>query len=398
MSQCSQNRNDNILISTSIVNPSFNTKKGSIEAIYEDARPQDIVDDACLYEVNVALARIPRSVIPIKLIDPDLQVTVNPTLADFNNMREAFRINYLGVEYTQNLVWIPQINLDYSPPSRLPISGGDITFADTRDKSYYTRYPSYYSLYNVEGLALIINNCFEALNNQIPTLIRPANYPCVTWNDNVQGFLIHLPPEYVYDSTAPTPNDIEIEYNLRMSVIFSKTILVDYGRLRTNDENKTWTRINNDIHNRPSLTDYDVSSFQAPFNNNIYTLNRNKSSGFNFQNFGGWNRIEIRSNIKLVKSHYVQTQNPTNGTIISVNSTQDDILARYYFNYTADLEQTLIIQDNYPIWQSVANSGALNNISYSINLVDNYGNRVPLRVLSGSQINVDLQLRKLDLE
>lgn len=395
MSQCSQNRNDNILISTSIVNPSFSPLKGSIQAIYEDARPQDIVDDACLYEVNVAEARIPRSLLPIKLIDPLLVETINPTLADFNVMREAIRINYLGVEYTQNLTWIPQINLDYSPKANLPNAGGDITLEDTLDKSFYIRYSSYYSLYNVDGMALIITNAFEALNNQIPSLIRPANYPCATWNDSVQGFLIHLPPEYVFDSTAPTPNDIEIEYNLRFSVILAKSLLVEYGRLRIPDENKSWTRINNDIHNRPSLTSYDVSSFQAPFNNNIYTLNRNKSSGFNFQNFGGWNRIEVRSNIKLVKSHYVQTQNPTDGTIIGINSTQDDILARYYFNYDADLEQTLIIQNNYPIWQSVANSGALNNISYSINLVDNYGNRVPLRVLSGSQINIELQLRKL---
>ncbi len=48
MSQCSQSRNDNILIDTSIVNPSFDTKKGSIEALDEDTRPKDIVDDACL--------------------------------------------------------------------------------------------------------------------------------------------------------------------------------------------------------------------------------------------------------------------------------------------------------------------------------------------------------------
>lgn len=393
---CIQSRNDNVYINTSIVNPSFDPRKGSIEAEYKDARPQNIVDDACQYEINIAEFRLPKSNIPLKLIDPLLSVSA-PT--DFDTMPEEIKIDFKGVEYKQNLIWVPQINLNFFP-DRIPYGSGanrEITQSDVNDKSFYARFQSYYSLYNMEGYARILNTAMETLHLQIPLADRPQSYPVFTWRDDTQSFLLHCPSEYIYDSTTFPPPLIapaKIWFNVRLMAIFGKTFDVFFGRLRTTDPTKNYSLLNTDIHNRPNIKYYDVSKFIAPFDKNEYTFNNRKRVGQNLQSFGGWNRVEIRSNIQLVKSHFVQTQNPATGDIIGIDSTQDNLLAEFYFVYGSDLEDTEILTYAYPRWQSVANSGALNNISYSINLVDNYGNRVPLRITFGTQVNLKLQLRK----
>tara|TARA_R110000772_G_scaffold66368_1_gene147945 strand:+ start:1390 stop:2586 length:1197 start_codon:yes stop_codon:yes gene_type:complete len=393
--ECIQSRNDNVYINTAIVNPSFDPRKGSIEAFYQDARPQNIVDDACQYEINISEFRLPKSNFALKLIDPVLQLS-NPTY--FDTMPEEIKIEFKGVEYKANLIWIPQINLDVFV-DRIPYGSGpnrEITAEDIKDKSFYARFESYYSLYNMEGYARILNNAMENIYLQIPLVDKPASYPVFTWRDDKQAFLLHLPIEYIYDSSLPPLiPPAKIYFNVRLMAIFGKTFEVFYGRLRTTNQINNYSLLNTDIHNRPNIKYYDVSNFTAPFTNNVYTFNNNKRCGPNLQSFGGWNRIEIRSNIQLVKAHYVQIQNPTTGNIIGIDSTQDNLLAEFYFVYNDDLEDTEILSYSFPRWQSVANSGALNNISYSINLVDNYGNRIPLRVTFGTQINLKLQLRKV---
>lgn len=388
--ECVEARNDNIYIRTSIINPSF--KLGFKRAEYKDARSQNIVDDACKYELNIPICKIPRANIPIKYIDPSL--TEGDT--NYNNMAEGIRIKYLGIQYERNLQWRPELNLDYFTGGIQPT--GTITAEEENNRSFYANYPSYYALFTFQHFTTLINETFEFLINQIPVLDRPASYPVVSWNETAQGFRLHLPPEFVYNSLTPPPdlNNIpQIQFNNRLSLIFGKSIYVEYGRLSGTNNDFKWSTVQNNIRYQPSMTDYDVSSFIAPFDRNIYTINRNVSCIENFQTFGGWNRIEIRSNIALTKSNFVQLQNQTTGEVDSLESTQDNILAVFYFDYNLNFNDNATLEYKYPQWQSVANSGALNNISYGVYLCDNLGNKFIVRVVFGKQLNLDLQLRKV---
>jgi len=390
--ECIESRKDNLYIRTSITNSSF--ELGNIPAIYTDQRLENIVDDACKYEVNVPLVRIPEGSIPIKLIDPLLIDGTN----DYNKMPEAIRINFKGVQYPAvNLEWETQIDIDKFIKSRdYPDFNTTINSNDSNDKSFYRRYPNYYSLYNVEGYAKIINKAFKTANELIPLADRPNSPPCVVWQDSFSGFTLHLPIEYIYDSDTPPLFAVPvIEFNNRMMAIFKKSLLVDYGKLTGADENKKWSVVNNNIKGYVSVKDYDVSNFTAPYNQAIYTFNRNKTCGYTFQAFGGWNRIEIVSNLPLVKPNYIQQQNPQTGEIENKQSSESFILAQFFFDYTQSFETTGELKNPYPHWQSIATSGALNSISYQVYLVDNYGNRSPYKLSFGEQFNLDLQLRKV---
>jgi hypothetical protein len=385
--ECVEARNDNIYIRTSIINPSF--QEGFRRAEYKDARSQNIVDDACKYELNIPICKIPRAGLPIKYIDPLLEEGSN----NYNNLPEAIRITFNGVLYIANLQWRPELNLDYFTESLQPT--GTITAEEANNRSFYANYPSYYALFTFEHFSTIINETFETINNLIPVLDRPASHPVVSWNGDKQCFRLHLPPEYVYNSLAPPANIPEIQFNNRLTLIFGKSIYVEYGRLSGPDPNTRWSTLQNNIRYQPSITSYDVSNFVPPFNQNIYTVNRDIPCIEGFQTFGGWNRIEIRSNIALTKSNYVQLQDQTTGEVDSLESTQDNLLAVFYIDYKDGFNDNATLEFKYPQWQSVANSGALNNISYGVYVCDNLGNKFIIRVVFGKQLNLDLQLRKV---
>lgn len=390
--ECIESRKDNLYIRTSITNPSFTL--GTIPAIYSDQRLENIIDDACKYEVNVPLVRIPEGSIPIKLVDPELVVgTFN-----YNNMPEAIRINFKGVQYPEvNLQWETQLNLEkFNIGSDYPNINNVITTEDSNNKSFYRKYANYYSLYNIEGFAKIINEAFKKANELIPVVDRPACPPCVVWQDKFSGFTLHLPVEYIYNSDIPPLTGIPIiEFNNRMMNVFKKSLLVDYGRFKGNDNSLKWNTINNNVKGRPSIKDYDVTNFVPPYNQAVYTFNRNKTCGYTFQAFGGWSRIEVVSNLPLVKPNYIQQQNPKTGNIENKQSSESFILAQFFFDYTSSFETTGELKNPYPHWQSIATSGALNSISYQVYLVDNYGNRTPYKLAFGEQFNLDLQLRKV---
>ena len=64
--------------------------------------------------------------------------------------------------------------------------------------------------------------------------------------------------------------------------VFKKSLLVEYGRFTGNDSSFKWNRLNNDIKGRPSIKDYDVSNFVPPYNQAVYTFNRNKTCRYTF--------------------------------------------------------------------------------------------------------------------
>jgi len=388
--ECLSAQNDNIYIKTSIINNSF--EDGAIPAVYKDERNSNIVDDACSYEVNVLRVVIPRGNMPIKIIDPLLFVG----LKLWNVMPEQIKITVDTNVSIQNLIWISELKKEYFDDSFLPSGNVLVTPEIFNDKSSFIKYDNYYALYSIRHFCKIINKAFLDAHNDIKAFLDTSDNkdvpPIVSCSNNIMR--LHLPQSYI---SGNTPSKIPvIEFNNRLQLLFGKTLPFKYGRLRGDNDNVKWNEIDATPVNNEWTTNYDVSNFITPFDECIYTYNiGGKSQLPQFQTFGGYNRIEIYSNIPLVKKEYTQKQDTRTGSILSVNSSQENLLYVIYLNYNNNLDDDIRVENNYPNWKSISNSGALNEISYSIFLVDNLGNKTPYFLQFGNQINLDLQLRKV---
>jgi len=389
--ECLSAQNDNIYIKTSIINNSF--EDGAIEAVYRDARSSNIVDDACAYELNVLRVVIPRGNFPIKIIDPLLTVGTNI----WNVMPEALRITVDTTTAPQNLIWVSELKEEYFDSSFIPNGNITITQSDVDNKSIYNDYGDYFSLYQLRHFCKILNKAFLDAHNVIKSLLDTSSNkdvpPIVSCSDD-NVIRLHLPQSYI---SGNTPAKIPIiEFNNRLQLLFGKTLPFKYGRLRGDDSNVKWNEIYTSPFNNEWTTNYDVSNFMSPFDECIYTYNiAGKSQLPQFQTFGGYNRIEIYSNIPLVKKEYTQKQDTKTGSIVSINSSQENLLYVIYLNYNRNLDEHIRFESNYPNWRSISNSGALNEISYSLFLVDNLGAKAPIYLQFGNQINIELQLRKV---
>ena len=157
--ECLEAQNDNIYIRTSIINNSF--EDGAIPAVYNDSRSSNIVDDACSYELNVSRIIIPRANLPIKIIDPQLEL--NTTL--WNLMPEALKIIVDTKTVEKNLEWVSELKEEYFDTSFIP--NGNITQSIIDNKSYFTRYGDYYSLFTLKHFCQILNTAFLTAHNVI---------------------------------------------------------------------------------------------------------------------------------------------------------------------------------------------------------------------------------------
>jgi len=388
--ECLSAQNDNIYIKTSIINNSF--EDGAIPAEYKDERGSNIIDDACSYEVNILRVVIPRGNIPIKTIDPLLTVGTNI----WNVMPEALRITVDTKTEEQNLIWVSELKEEYFDSTFIPNGNVNITQQIVDDKSSFIKYEEYFSLYSLRHFCKIINKAFldahNAIKGDLDTSENKDVSPIVSCDNNIMR--LHLPESYI---TSNTPSKIPvIEFNNRLQLLFGKTLPFKYGRLRGNNPNVKWNEINTSPANNEWTTNYDTTSFIAPYFQCIYTYNiGGKSQLSQFKTFGGFNRIEIYSNIPLVKKEYTQKQDTKTGSILSINSSQENLLFIIYLNYNRSLDEDIRVESNFPNWKSISNSGALNEISYRMFLVDNLGNKSPLFLQFGNQINLDLQLRKV---
>lgn len=403
--ECFEGQNDNLYIKTSIVNNSF--IDGSIKAEYNDERKENVVDDACKYELCVYRLRAPRGNTPIKIIDPLLTPPIPNSPVPiyskiWNIMPEAVRITVDGDTEEENLVWTSELIESYFPQSSIPHNNIDITQSVYDNKSSFIQYYDYFSLYTLTHFCKILNNTFAILHNLIKSKLDPLTAdvslinipPMVSCDNNKFIIRLHLPRTYLFGNTeSKIPI---IDFNNRLQLLFGTSLPFKYGRLTGNDENKKWNEIDTSITNNEWITNYDVSDFYAPFDENIFTYNIGGISVRpQFQTFGGFNRMEVYSNIPLVKKEYTQTQNPSSGNIDNDYSNRENLLFVVYLNYNNPIYEDLRYQSPYPYWKSVSNSGALNRISYSVFLVDNLGNRTPYYLQFGNQFNLDIQLRKV---
>jgi hypothetical protein len=393
---CVNAQNDNVYLKTSIVNNSVTV--GAIPAQYRDNRIQDILSDSCSYEICMNQLVIPRGILPIKIIDPLLTLGS----IDWINMPEAIRIivsdgsnDYTA---TRNLRWETEIDIELYPDSKNP-NGTPITQEIIDDISYFTRYTQYYSLYTIEHFVSILNKTFKLLDDDInanTTVPITTSSPIIcSYNANSNSIGIHLSEEYMYSSIVPPPVFVNIQMNNRLALLFNQAIPFKYGRLRTTNPDERWNTINNDKFGQEWITKYDVSDFVAPYDNCIYTFGVGNSILHNFHTFGGFNRIEVRTNLPLNKKVYTQRQNTTTGEIKELESEEVNIFFTLSLNYNRNLQEDIRIQTNYPFWNSIIKYGGLREISYDIITVDNLGNVRPLFLQFGNQINMDLYLRKV---
>jgi hypothetical protein len=393
ITECQEARNDNIYIDTIQTNPSLDAYEPRYQqsGTYVDARGENIVDDACKYELNVVKALIPSVSIPISYILPRL--TSGDTSADrFDKTIFEFKIEYKGVEYKQPVIWQTSVDTTlYKTPYKIYQT---VPAEIVDDRTFHNKFASYYSLFNVDQLTNGFNRALKTLNDSLPTPL--SNYPCFTFNSSVGAWLLHCPPEYILDSTNPTVNDIKIYTNKQLTLLFGRAFKYIYGIYSSQTESETFSQINTDIYLRADLKDFDVSQFQAPYNNNVYTFNRNVPNLLNLRKWGGINRIEIYSNIPLVKGRYNKPQDRKTGDFETNESTQDSLLDILYLDSSKlDYQPGNFEARGYPLWQSISNSGALNKISYTMYTVDIYGNRRLIRVPTGSSMTLILQLRKV---
>jgi hypothetical protein len=393
ISECQEARNDNIYIDTIQTNPSTDTFEPNYfsSGTYVDARAENVVDDACKYEVNVVKVLIPGSYLPICWILPKLTAG-DSSPERFNKTLFEISIEYKGVRYTEPVLWQTSIDTNlYKDPNKIYTT---VPPEIVGKKTFHRQFDDYYALYNVDSLTNGFNRTMKKLNDSLPTPL--PNYPCFTFNSSVGAWLFHCPEEYMIDSSNPTVNDIYIYHNKFLTQLFGRSFKYTYGVFSSTNAQLTDSKFNNDKYLRADLTDYDVSSFQAPFNNNIYTFNRNVPNLQNLRKWGGINRIEIYSNIPLVKGRYNKSQDSLSGEFKTNESTQDSLLDILYLDdRKLDYAPSNFEPRGYPLWQSISNSGALNKISYTAYAVDIYGNRKTIRVPTGSSMTLTLQLRKV---
>jgi len=389
--ECLDAQNDNVYIHTRINNMDESAR--GVPAVYNDSRQSDIVDDACRYDINVAKFLMPRHLFPIKHIDP-IYLASNPTVWDY--MPEAIRIQVGQNVEEQNLIWEAEVYLPYRQPYEIP--SGDASILLT-DKSYaITKYPNYYSLYSFRHFTKIMNKTFLLIHNNIKQHLDTTENkdipPFMSCDDN-DIIRLHLPEAYI--SANNTNNIPVISFNQRLQFLFNGALPFLYGRLGTYPPPEIhWNILDTSPQYAEWLTDYDTSKFVAPFTNIPYTYNRNERIQYNFKSHGGFDRIQIYSNIPLVKKEYTQKQDIKSGSVLNNESTQENILQDIYINYNQNLKEELRYDSGgYPLWKSIANTGALNRISYSVYVVDNYGNRFPVLIPYGCQITLILQLRRV---
>ena len=393
---CVNAQNDNVYLKTSIVNNS--DTNGAIPAKYSDNRIQDIISDSCAYEICMNQLIIPRGILPVKIIDPAL------TLGSSNwvSMPEEIRliVSDGSNEYvaTRNISWEPEINTELYPDSKNP-NGTPVTQDILNDKSYFTRYTQYYSLYTIEHFVKLMNKTLklldDSINSNLTVPITTSSPIICSYDASDNSIAVHLPEEYMYSSIVASPIFVNVQFNNRLALLFNQAVPFEYGRLRTTNPDERWNTIDNDKFGQGWITNYDVSAFVPPYNNCIYTFGAGHSILHNFHTFGGFNRIEIRTNLPLNKKVYTQRQDTTTGKIKELESEEVNILYTLYLNYNRNLQEDIRVQTNYPFWNSIIKYGGLREISYDIVTVDNLGNTRALFLQFGNQINMDLYLRKV---
>tara|TARA_R110001632_G_scaffold232721_1_gene374351 strand:- start:1079 stop:2263 length:1185 start_codon:yes stop_codon:yes gene_type:complete len=391
ITECQEARNDNIYIDTIQTNAkldSFEPTYG-VTGSYVDSRGENIVDDACKYELNVVKVLLPSNALPLSWMVPRL--TAGDTSADrFNKLIFDFSLEYKGVRYTQPVLWETQVSNLYTNPANVYPA---VLPEQVDDRTFHKSFANYYALTNVGSLTTGFNKALRLLTQQLPVV---KEYPCFTYDGNVGGWRLHCPPDFVYSSSNPTVEDIKLFTGKQLSIFFGRGFRYIYGFYSNTNPNFTSSQLNLDTDNKPDLKTFDVSDFTAPFDANVYTFYENYKQINSLRKWGGIHRIEIYSNIQLVKGRYNKGQDSKTGEFVTNESTQDSLLDVLYSDTDKLIEDSIsFIGRGYPLWQSISNSGSLNKLSYTLYAVDTYGNRVKLRVPSGDSLSILLQLRKV---
>jgi hypothetical protein len=160
-----------------------------------DARSENVVDDACKYEVNVVKVLIPGSYLPLCWMVPNL--TAGDSSPDrFNKLLFEIAIEYKGVRYTEPVIWQTSVDttLYKNPNTRYATVPAEIV----DDRSFHRFYDDYYALYNQDALTNGFNVAMKKLNDSLP--VPFSNWPCFTFNSSVGAWLFHCPEEYIIDS------------------------------------------------------------------------------------------------------------------------------------------------------------------------------------------------------
>ena len=392
ITECQEARNDNIYIDTIQTNAKLDYYEPTygVTGSYVDSRGENIVDDACKYELNVVKVLLPSNALPLSWMVPRLES--GDTSPDrFNKLIFAFGLEYKGVRYQQPIIWETQVNSSYTNPADIFPA---VLPEQVDDRSFHKNFANYYALNNVGSLTTGFNKALKLLNDQLPV---SKEYPCFTYDGSVGGWRLHCPPDYVYSEENPTVEDIKLFTNKQLTIFFGRGFRYSYSFYSSQNPLLTESQLNLNIDYKPELKTYDVSSFVAPFNNNVYTFYEKYTQLPSLRKWGGIHRIEIYSNIQLVKGRYNKGQDSKTGEFVTNESTQDSLLDVLYANSYELIEESISIYSNrgYPLWQSISNSGALNKLSYTLYAVDTFGNRVKLRVPSGDSLSVLIQLRKV---
>ena len=391
ITECQEARSDNIYIDTVQTNISLDPYEPFYQnsGTYIDARGENIVDDACKYELNIVKTLIPSSAIPICWMVPKL--TVGDTTPErYDKLIFEFKMEYKGVEYIQPVLWQTSINTDLytTPQSRYPA----VLLSQVDDRTFHNQFSSYYGLNNIDQLTYGFNEALKLLNAQLPAPF--ADYPCFTYSNG--AWTLHAPIEYVYDSNAPTVNDVGLYTNKQLTLLLGKAFKYTYGVYSSQTSSDTFSQINLNTYLKPDVKNIDVSGFIPPYNNCIYSFGTGVPSIGNLRKWGGINRIEVYSNIPLVKGRYNKSQDSKTGDFVNNESTQDSLLDILYLDENKfEYQPSNFEMRGYPYWQSVSNSGALNKISYTMFTVDTYGNKRKIRIPTGSSMTVTIQLRKV---
>lgn len=189
-------------------------------AVYDITRDQPIIQGPPEnYQMSVVRFTIPTTFIPLQFF-PVIQ---NPSnLNDINYSSYAITLSYLGVDYTEHLVWIPQ---DTTAP--LPPPPTNTVF----DLSVNKAYALYYSCYSFNHLLYILNSALKKCFNDNIVPLLPPNTPGKIYNPpffefDASSYLISVYVSDLFLNSAV--NSIDLYFNSALNTNFDSSFYGEY--------------------------------------------------------------------------------------------------------------------------------------------------------------------------
>lgn len=193
----------NVRINRSIDIP--NARNYSNLAIYEATMNNSIIDNPSNYYLAITDYSIPLNSIPINI------VRIVPNQPNPNLMTSKFSINYLGIEYSQNIIFIP--STDQIPP--------------IQDKPYMV-VTNYYFIYSYQYL-------LDAFNQTLSSLVAASGIPLPPGTADPYFFLdvigdfpkinLVIPDFFITNNVVLGMNEQAVNYFGGFSLFFSPVSL-----------------------------------------------------------------------------------------------------------------------------------------------------------------------------